>query len=175
VRAQELSRKYATAIFGLALDKWLTVLNAVKDKLSDNPKLVESLQDANRSYGDRQRELDGIIPDESDQSIRNFLYTLLKDGHISLLGDILGDLERISRSGPQVQVARVTTALALSDSEQDQFRQKLRTQYGDNLEFVFNVDPAIIGGAIVQIGDKVIDGSVATRLEAMSNALGVKG
>ena len=80
----------------------------------------------------------------------------------------------MSRGGPLVQVARVTTAIALSEDEMDQFRQKLRAKYGQNVELDFNVDPAIVGGAIVQLGDRVIDGSVASRLEAMSNALGVK-
>lgn len=79
------------------------------------------------------------------------------------------------RGGPQVQVARVITAVALNEDEIEQFRQKLRAKYGENLEFDFTVDPAIIGGAIVQVGDKVIDGSVASRLTAMSNVLGVKG
>ena len=87
---------------------------------------------------------------------------------------VLLDLEHMAQGGPQVQVAHVTTAVALSDSEKEKFRKKLRSQYGDNLEFVFRVDQSILGGAIVQVGDKVIDGSVATRLEAMSNALGVK-
>jgi F-type H+-transporting ATPase subunit delta len=71
-------------------------------------------------------------------------------------------------------VARVITALSLSDDEKEQFRQKLAAQHGDALEFDFQVDPAILGGAIVQVGDKVIDGSVVTRLASMSNALGVK-
>ncbi len=174
MKAQELSRKYAAAIFSLALEKWLTDLNAVKDKLAESPGLAEGLQDSNRSFAERQKELDGIIPAGSDQNIRNFLYSLLKNGDIALLGPTLADLERMSRGGPLVQVAYVTTVIPLSDADQEQFRQKLRAQYGDNLEFVFNVDPAVIGGAIVQVGDRVIDGSIATRLQAMSNALGIK-
>jgi F-type H+-transporting ATPase subunit delta len=174
VKAQELSRKYATAVFGLALEKWLNPLKKIQGKLTDNPKLAESLQDTDRVFGDRQKELDKIIPADSDQSVRNFLYTLLKNGDIGLLSQVLVDLEQMSRGGPQVQVAQITTAIALADNDKEQFRQKLRTQYGDNLEFVFRIDPTIIGGAVVQVGDRVIDGSVATRLEAMSNALGVK-
>ncbi len=174
MKAQELSRKYATAVFSLALEKWFGTLHAVQDKLAESPDLAESLQDKDRSFGDRQKKLDQLIPDDSDQSVRNFLYTLLKNGDIGLLEKVLLDLEHMAQGGPQVQVAHVTTAVALSDSEKEKFREKLRSQYGDNLEFVFRVDQSILGGAIVQVGDKVIDGSVATRLEAMSNALGVK-
>ena len=174
MKAQELSRKYATAVFSQALEKWLTALRAVQDKLAGDADLAGQLQEAGSSFADRQKVLDGMIPADSDQHIRNFLYIMLKDGDIGLLGEVVGELDRMTRGGPQVQVARVTTALALSDDDKEQFRQKLREKYGEDLEFDFEVDSALIGGAIVQIGDKVIDGSVASRLESMSNLLGVK-
>jgi F-type H+-transporting ATPase subunit delta len=174
VKAQELSRKYATAVFSLALESWLSPLSVVRTELANNSDLIALLQDKDRSFSERQKALDKLIPGDSSQQVRNFLYALLKDGHIGLLGEIVAELERMVRGGPLVQVARVTTALPLTDKEKDAFRQKLTAQYGENLEFDFNVDPAVLGGAIVQVGDKVIDGSVATRLSAMSNALGVK-
>lgn len=174
MKAQALSQKYAQAVFSYALEKWLTALSAVQDKLTANAKLVESLQDAGTPFAERQSALDPLIPPASDSTMRNFLYALLKDGNIGLLGEVIADLERMMGGGPAVEVAHVTTALPLSAPETDQFRQQLRTKYGAALEFDFKVDPAILGGAIVQIGDKVIDGSVATRVEAISNALGVR-
>lgn len=174
MKAQDLSRKYAQAIFGLALEEWLLALGKVKDRLSAEPQLAEQLQDEDLSFSDKQKALDRLIPEGSKPQVRNFLYTLLKNGDIGLLGQVLVDLEQMSRGGPEVQVAQITTAVPLSNNNKEQFRQKLRGQYGDALEFVFRVDQTILGGAIVQVGDKVIDGSVATRLQAMSNALGVK-
>jgi len=175
VKAHELSRKYATAVFSLALEPWLHTLNAVQDRLAEKPDLLANLQDEDHSFSDKQKDLDQLIPKDSDQRVRHFLYTLLGNGDLGLLDQVLLDLGHMMEGGPQVQVAQVTTAIALTDNEKEKFRQKLRSQYGDNLEFVFRVDQSILGGAIVQVGDKVIDGSVATRLEAMSNALGVKG
>lgn len=174
MKAQELSHKYALAVFSMALEKWLTALNATHDRLADSPQLLTGLQDESRSFGDRQKELDAATPTGSAQEVRNFLYTLLENGDIGLLGDVLADIERMTRGGPQVQVAYITTAQTLMDSDKEQFRQKLRQKYGDDLEFVFNIDSSIIGGVVVQIGDKVMDGSLSTRLEAMSHALGVK-
>lgn len=175
MKARELSQKYATAIFGLALEKWVTSLNAVQDRLDADDQLLKKLDNTEHAFSERQQELDNLIPAEADQGVRNFLYTLLEEGDIGLLKQTLTVLEQMSRGGPMVQVTYVTTAVALDDDEKERFRQKLRAQYGDNLEFQFNVDPSILGGAVVQIGDKVIDGSVATRLESMSNVLGVKG
>lgn len=174
MKAQELSRKYAMAVFSQALEKWLTALRATQDKLSNTPDLAAKLQEAGLAFADKQKELDKIIPAGSDQALRNFLYTMLRDGDIGLLADVIHDLERMTQGGPQVQVARITTAYPLSETEKERFYQKLRQQYGQNLEFDFQVDSSIVGGAIVQVGDKVIDGSVATRLEAMSNRLGIR-
>lgn len=174
MKEQELSRKYAMAVFSLALEKWLTSLKAVQDRLADNPQLAAQLADAGRTFAERQKELDAVLPADTDPIVRNFFYTLLENGDIGALGEVLAELERMSSGGPQVQTARVTTAIALSDNEKEDFRQKLRQQYGDNLEFVFSVNPTIIGGVIIQVGDKVMDGSVSARLNAMGNAVGVK-
>lgn len=174
MKAQELSRKYATAIFSLALERWLTTLTAVQQKLAADPALLERLQDSAVPFSERQQTIDGLVPPGTDQPVKNFLYTLLENQHLDLLDDVLNDLQQMARGGPQVQVALITTAVELSDEEKEQFRRRLRARYGENLEFTFRVDPSILGGAVVQVGDKVIDGSVAARLEAMSNALGVK-
>ena len=168
MKAQELSKKYAGAVFSLALEQWLTALSAVQEKLRDNTALAQGLADADRSFADRQKELDGVIPADSDSNIRNFLYTLLKNGDIGLLGDVLVDLGQMSRGGPQVEVAEITTAVALSDDEKEQFRQKLLRSpiWRRAWNLSLTLTQAIVGGAIVQIGDKVIDGSVSdSRLE----------
>ena len=174
MKAQELSKKYATAIFSLALEKWLASLSAVQEKLTNDADLTTKLGHSGLSFAERQEALDKIIPSDSDQSIRNFLYTLLKSGDMALLGDVLVDLGQMSRGGALNEIAEVTSAVTLSAEEKEKFRQKLQARYGAALEVVFNVNPAILGGAIVQVGDKIIDGSVQTRLEAMKNTLGVK-
>lgn len=174
MKAQELSHKYATAVFSLALDDWLSSLNAVQDKLTTDTTLIETVDDPSASFSERQKALERVIPTGTDQHIKNFLFTLLKDGNIGLLGNVIDEIGRLARGGPQVEVARVTTAVALSDGEKKQFAEKLRKKYDETIDCEFNVDPAIMGGAVIQIGDKVIDGSVANRLESMSNLLRVK-
>lgn len=173
MKAQELSRKYATAVFSQALEKWLIALNSVKEKLADTPTLAQELGDAGRSFEERKQALNAVLPADSDQFMKNFFYLMLKEGDLDILPDVIAELNWMAKGGPQVQVARVTTAIELADAEKEQFRQKLRQKYGEGLEFQFNIDPSIVGGVVVQVGDKIIDGSVATRLESMSNLLGV--
>jgi F-type H+-transporting ATPase subunit delta len=173
VEAQGLARNYATAVFSQALEKWLTALGAVQTNLANDATLLKNLQDSSQPFSQRQQALDKIIPGDSDQYVRNYLYAMLKADDLGLLNEVIAELERMIKGGPQIQVARVTTAFVLSEDDKEKFRQRLQAKYGD-IELVFNVDASLIGGAIVQVGDKVIDGSVATRLEAMGNRLGVK-
>jgi F-type H+-transporting ATPase subunit delta len=174
VKAQELSRKYATAVFSLALEKWLAGLHAVQERLANDAGLLQNLQNSEQPFRQRQGILDQLIPAGVDQPVRNFLYTMLRDGDIGLLGEVVSELDRMIRGGPQVQVAQITTAVPLAEDDKGQFRDKLRQKYGQNLEFSFQVDPAIVGGAVIQVGDQIIDGSVATRLASLSSRLGVK-
>ena len=67
----------------------------------------------------------------------------------------------------------VVSAIALTDEQRKSLDAKLEAQYGVNLSFSYRVDPAILGGLIVRVGDKLIDGSVASKLAAMKQTLGV--
>jgi F-type H+-transporting ATPase subunit delta len=63
----------------------------------------------------------------------------------------------------------------LTDEQRKNLVAKLEAQYGANLVYSYRIDPAILGGMIVRVGDKLIDGSVASKLAAMKQALGVTG
>ncbi len=174
MEAKELASKYATAVFSLALEEWVAAITSVHNSIQDDPELLDTLKAPDQPFNVKQVVLDGMIPTDCSQPVRNFLYTLLKEDKMEILPDILQNMERLSKGTPQMQVAYVVTATSLDEGEKEKFRQKLRSQYGESLDLEFNVNPEIIGGAIVRIGDKLIDGSVATRLSAMGNALGVR-
>jgi F-type H+-transporting ATPase subunit delta len=67
----------------------------------------------------------------------------------------------------------VTTATPLEPDQRQALETKLISQYGANLAYEYKVDSAILGGMIVRVGDKLIDGSVASRLAALKQTLGV--
>jgi ATP synthase F1 delta subunit len=66
-----------------------------------------------------------------------------------------------------VRVARVISAVPLTEEEKQQVQERLIKRFGGDLEFDFRVDPQILGGLIVKVGDEVIDGSLAGKLAAM--------
>jgi F-type H+-transporting ATPase subunit b len=85
----------------------------------------------------------------------------VKSGRLVLLegSDLSGD------------TAEVTSALPLNEDEQASVKQSVLSKLGANTSIKFRVDPQILGGLVVKVGDKVIDGSVAAQLESMRKTL----
>jgi len=166
-----MSQEYALAIYSLALEGWQKDLQAVEEKLAKSPDLLEKLNDTEQPFAERQEQLDKALPKRLSKPMQNFLYTLLKNGHLAILGDVATNLTRLATQGPGVQIAIVTAAIPLSDEEKEQFQTKLSAQYGENVVVDFVVDEAIIGGVIIQVGDKIIDGSMASKLNVAQERL----
>ena len=68
-------------------------------------------------------------------------------------------------------VARVTTAVALTAGQEQRLTEVLGRIYGRTIGLQVTVDPSVLGGLVVQVGDEVIDGSIAHRLEAAGRRL----
>jgi F-type H+-transporting ATPase subunit b len=86
----------------------------------------------------------------------------VREGRVEVLPT---DVEQVS--GPVV----VTSALPLTEEETSSVRTDLASRVGEGVEIVFKVDPQILGGLIVRVGDRLIDGSVAGRLEQLHESL----
>ncbi len=69
-------------------------------------------------------------------------------------------------------IAKVSSAIALTGEEQAGLSEKLDARFGQPLELRFDVDPSLLGGVKVRVGDQVIDGSVKGKLEALAQSLG---
>lgn len=67
--------------------------------------------------------------------------------------------------------AEVTSALPLTTDEQDVVKQDVLSKLGGSASVTFRVDPAILGGLVVRVGDRVVDGSVAGQLQSLRQAI----
>ncbi|GAC1386237.1 MAG: hypothetical protein NVS4B8_18860 [Herpetosiphon sp.] len=88
---------------------------------------------------------------------------LESQGASNQLNDVIAEfVELVQGSGPRE--AEVTSATQLSQEQQDQILQQLRSKYGSGLAIKFVIDAAILGGLIIRVGDQVLDDSVRSRL-----------
>ncbi len=66
---------------------------------------------------------------------------------------------------------RVSSAVPLTEEEQEALRKKLEARFSQDLNLRFEVESSLLGGVVVRVGDKVIDGSVKGKLEALKQTL----
>jgi F-type H+-transporting ATPase subunit delta len=171
---EDRARSYAEAFYEAALERWIAALDAASGALARDPSLLGRAQVGQVEFSERRALLDGMAPSDADPPVRNLLYALAQHGDLSLLPDITLALRvRMAQTAEAATRVEIVSALPLTEAEQALLTEKLIAAYGSGLEFHYRIDPAILGGLIIRVGDKLIDGSVASRLAAMKQALGV--
>jgi F-type H+-transporting ATPase subunit delta len=167
-------RSYITAFYESAFERWVGALERTAISLAADPKVFARLQDPAADFEERQRLLDRVLPADMDVAVRNLLYLMMQHGELGLLAEVTEGLRRRMAQAEKGPIpAEVTSAIALTEQQRAMLEAKLHAQYGPALEFTYRIDPAILGGMIIRVGDKLIDGSVASRLAAMKQSLGV--
>ncbi len=100
----------------------------------------------------------------------SLVQTLRANGAENQLDEVIEQFVDLVRgTGPREAV--VTSAVQLSQEQQNAILQQLRAKHGVALAIRFEVDPAILGGLIVRVGDQVLDDSVRSRLVAIQQRM----
>ena len=173
MRSEQLSKSYAKAIYEAAFERWIGALEQVRDGIEADPQLIFELADPNKSVDDKRALVRSLLPEVSVQEVENFVLLLSQDGRLDMLGEIITEFEQLVTLREQRVPAIVSTAVPLTDAEEEAMVEKLVGLYGSRLDFEFVVDPEILGGVIVRVAGKVIDDSVAGKLAALRDRLGV--
>jgi F-type H+-transporting ATPase subunit delta len=112
-----------------------------------------------------------IAGERIDDTVSN-LVTMLIDNHREvLIGSIQEQFDELKREHEKVLRARITSAQPLSEEQRAGIVAALETRYGKKIEAELDVDPELLGGARVQVGDQVIHASVRDALAQMAAAL----
>ncbi len=165
-----LAQNYARAVFEKAVEKYTRDLHALNNALAKS-NLMARLDNAGESFDSKKALLNGLIPAQADAEVRNLALLLASNNQMHMLGDVVAQFDNLVAAGIPGTTVKVTTAVALTNDEQAKLEAKLRAQYGADLRFDYQLDPAILGGVVVRIGDVVIDGSVSGKLAVMKQKL----
>jgi len=171
MRRGEEARAYAKALYEAATMSWIHQLNTVLQGLQSDAGLREYLADPSHNFGDKAARLLALLPPESDREIRNFLSLLLNRNELKLLEPIVEQFVLLTRGGVEPLVAEITSAIPLSEAEKAALERRLKATHGENVEFRYTVKPDILGGLVIQVGDRVIDASVSSKLSRLREQL----
>ena len=170
-----IARPYAEAVFALAresnaLPVWSEMLNFATGVAAD-PRMARALDNPSLTGVQKEALFLGIAGDRLDAAGRNFFHLLLDADRIAVLPQIVELFEALRRDAEGVARAQVSTALPLTDAQVSELSAALGRRFGRRVEATVELDPGLIGGVRVTVGDEVIDGSVAGRLAAMARDL----
>lgn len=99
--------------------------------------------------------------------IRNFLFVVINNQRTHLLPQILETFERVLRQRQGVAEAEVASAAEMTESQKAGLRRTLERLTGKKIEAKYSLEPALLGGAVVRIGDTIYDGSVRKQLNQL--------
>ena len=146
-------RALATAVERLGSDQVRSVMANPKVETAARVAVADSL-------------LEGV-----DDTARNLVRLLVERGRLGVLARILDAYDRLADASSGRVRAEVISAVPLSAEQERRITAELAHKLGGEVQTTVRQDPAVIGGLVIRIGDRVIDGSVRTRLRELQATL----
>lgn len=150
------SQIIARALYDSLINSTLQSLRVAAEKL------------AGASSAGLEQRLTTALPPDMPREVNNFLATLAQGKLLGQLPQIVREFEQYAHANTQrALTGEVISAVELEVAQRTQIGQQLSDRYGSKIELRFSVDPSLIGGLIIRIGDQVLDNSLRARLSAV--------
>lgn len=172
----QLAIKYSRAMFLLAQEEGKLVeygqeLQSLADGLESAPELKAFLESPMIPRQAKQEAAEKIFAGELSPMVMNFLRLLLDKQRVSIFREIVRQYENFANEAQGILVADVTTARDLSDSLGERLMAKLGEVTGKKIKLRKHLDEKLLGGAVVRMGDRLLDGSLRSRMKALEAQL----
>jgi len=168
---EEIAQVYARSLFAVAKEQ--DRLDEIKEQLAEFSKAVEESRDLSlfffSPYFSTQEKKDGLDKalDDADESFRNFLGVLLDNHRMPAIHRIRRAYDELWAEEHKLLPVDVTTAIELDDDVVERIGERVGEQTGKEIELNAHVDPDIIGGIVLRVGNSVLDASIRNRLDQL--------
>ncbi len=169
-----IARPYARAAYEIAAADGSQ--NAWAEKLTFAAQVAAEPQ-VKALFGDPRVPAQAIVSlfvraDEAAGSLfKRFLEVLAENRRLRELPEIVALFEQMKREAEHVLKVRVRSAVPMDDAEATRLAEALKRRFKSDIELERSVDPTMLGGAVIDAGETVIDGSLKTRLAKLESAL----
>lgn len=171
-----VSERYAEALFDLAKEK--DIIEKVREELSLITETIKEQPDFNNllthpvvNDEDKKTMLQKIFGGKVSETTLNFISLLIDKSREGYLTEIYEAYNNFVNNLHKRVIAEVYTALDVEAKTLDMLRERLETYLDKKVEIESHVDASILGGVLVKVGDRVIDGTLKTRFANMVNSL----
>jgi F-type H+-transporting ATPase subunit delta len=174
-RRDSAARRFAEAAFQVGtrdgtLEAWRTELDASAARLGGE-EAMSALANPAIPIDQRSMAAAGLLQHTASQPVQNLIQLLLRRGRIEELPRVAAEFRRLDDARLGITHATATSAAALDPDEIRALTSRLEQSTGGRIALDVQVDPSLLGGLVVRVGDRLIDGSVRGRLERLRNQL----
>ena len=172
----ETSKEYGTALFMLACEKkrqdeYAMALDKLICAFAENPEYIDFLASLSIPVSEKleavEKAFSGVVPED----VLSYVQLLCEKGRVRGFNDSAEEYKRLLDESKRVSKAKVTSAAELLESEKEALKDKLEKISKTSVELEYFVDEALIGGVVVEIDGKIIDGSLRSRLHDIKEVI----
>ena len=168
---EEIASVYARSLFEVAqeqgkLDDVREQLGEFADALDSNQEMQVFFFSPYFSTPEKEEGLDKVVTGE-DPILKNFLKLLIEKHRMPAIFRVRRELDRLWQRENKLLPVEVTSAIELDKSTVKQIGDRIGEQTGQKIELSSKVEPDILGGIVVRVGNSIIDASIRARLEQL--------
>jgi F-type H+-transporting ATPase subunit delta len=166
---EEIAQVYARSLFEVATEH--DKLDLVRDQLGEFAEALDASHELQMfffsPYFSTDEKQDGLrrTVTDADESFLNFLSLLLENHRMPVIFRVRREYDRLWREANRLLAVQITSAVELDPSVAERVGDEIGRQTGRTVELTSNVDPEILGGIVVRVGNSIIDASIRTRLD----------
>ena len=168
---EEIAQVYARSLFEVAterdqLDDVRGQVGQFADALHDSRELQTFFFSPYFSTEEKKQGLGKAVVD-ADPTVRNFLELLVENHRMPAIFRVRRELDRLWRETNQLLPVQITSAVELDEAVVKRIGDEIGRQTGRTVELTATVDPGVIGGIVLRVGNSILDASIRTRLERL--------
>ena len=176
IRDRAVVHRYASALFGAALarkelERADSDLRALEALYRSDPSLQQFLEAPNVLDGDKTRIVRAVLSGQVSELVLQFVLLMLRKKRVQHLPLVFEPFQRLVEQHFGMERAEVVTAVPMIEEQAKRLLERLESLTGKKIALVSKIDPAILGGAVVTVGGKILDGSVRHKLERLRDEL----
>lgn len=174
--AELITKRYATALFDIATEtnkaaQFEQEASMIYDILVKEQEFLQILNHPNVLQDEKIKLVENVFEGRVSEEFVGLLVLTVRKSRQDLILEILNKFLDMIKEANGMLKATVTSAVSLNDGQLAQIKSNIEKDTNKQIELTAIVDQSIIGGLIIRVGDKVIDGSVAGQMQALKSKL----
>ncbi len=172
----EIAKEYGTALFMLACEKneqktYAEALESIKKTFLEDPQYTELLSSPGISLKERLCFIDEAFSNRVPEYVVSYLKLLCEKGRIQYFMESADEYKALLDASAHISNVKITSAVELTDTEKQKLINRLELMEKGKVHAEYFIDEALLGGLIIEVDGKVMDGSLRHRLHEVKEVM----